>query len=240
MTGRKPSFGDITPNDVKKALTRETRRYARKRLRALTLLLAGKRPKQAARLVGVSEASVARWITIARRSGLQALLADRRGQKPKLPVPASKAGPMRARLRAALEQPNRDRMALTRLTAVDQLLAGVPIAEVASTARVTQGAVMVWLAKLEQGGVAALLSRPQRFAPLCPDVDGDALRALAATEKNPRIAKRLRAVAHLADGLSAIDAAARERTNDWMVRRWLAMFRAGGVETLLKDKRIKS
>jgi transposase len=235
----KLNLPDVTGKNLARVLANETRRSARERLRAVQLVLNGKEPKHAARMVRASETSVLRWIAIARRAGLQALLADGRGQKPKLPGIASKAGPMRARLRHALEPPGHDRMTQTRLTAVDQLLAGVSVAEVASAARVTQGAVMVWLAKFEKGGVAALVTRPQRFAPLCPNVDGASLRARAVTVKNPRIARRLRAVAHLADGLSAIEAAARERTNDWMVRRWLAMFREGGVEALLRDNRLK-
>lgn len=228
----------VTGKNLAHALAHETRPSARKRLRAVQLILKGKEPKQAARIVGVSEASVSRWIAVARRSGLQALLTDRRGQKPKLPVPASKAGPMRAQIRKALEESDHDRMTRERLAAVDQLLAGVPVLEVASMARVTQGAVMVWLSKFEKGGIAALVSRPQKPEPLCPDVDSASLRARAATVKNPRIARRLRAVAHLADGLSAIEAAARERTNDWMVRRWLADFRAKGVDALLQDRRL--
>ena len=98
---------------------------------------------------------------------------------------------------------------------------------------------MAWLARFERGGIAALISRPHRAPPLCPDIDGDALRARAATLKDQRIARRLRAVAHLADGLGVIDAAAKERANDVTVRTWLATFRGGGVEALLCDKRLK-
>jgi transposase len=60
-------------------------------------------------------------------------------------------------------------------------------------------------------------------------VNGAELCALAAQEKNHRIAKRLRAIAHLADGMSAMDAAIHERIHEATV---LAHFQKGGVNAL--------
>lgn len=69
---------------------------------------------------------------------------------------------------------------------------------------------------------------------LCPGADSAALRILAAKQPNPRIAKRLRLIAHLADGLGILDAAARERVSETSAREWLALYRKGGVPALMR------
>jgi transposase len=193
-----------TAHELDIALTQETRPYARKRLRALKLLLAGRHPEDIARLVKTSRTSVDRWIAMARQSGWRSILRDRRGQKPKLPIAAHASERMRRQIREGLEGAI-DRVTRTRLIAVDRVLSGNPVEAAARAANVKPNTVMSWLAKVEHGGIAALRSHIRPAPSLCPQANSAELRALAASEPDPRAAKRLRVIAWLADGLSALE-----------------------------------
>lgn len=61
------------------------------------------------------------------------------------------------------------------------------------------------------------------------------LRAIAATERNRRIAKRLRVVAELMEGGNALKVATRERMAVDTARQWLGSYRAGGIDALRYD-----
>lgn len=67
------------------------------------------------------------------------------------------------------------------------------------------------------------------------EADAVALRAQAAEQSDPRLAKRLRLIAQLAEGLGILDAAARERVNETTVRRWRGLYARGGVAALLRE-----
>lgn len=160
---------DLAVKEIGAFYTGERRAHVRKRLRALRLVLLGKRPAEAARIVNVSAKSVRRWIKSARHGGVAALVHDR---------------------------PRRRRTAS--------------------------------IAEFGKGRVESL--RPP------PKISSGQLRALATDEKRRRIAKRMRVVADLMDGQSAFKVAVRERMTETTAQRWLADFRARGVDALHHDK----
>jgi transposase len=163
---------------------------------------------------------------------LKALVDDGRARKRKKPAKPAAARRARAEIAAALKT-RHDPRTRARLRAVDHLLAGVPLDFVAQEASVSPKVAASWLTKLERKGVAALLSKRRPPSPRRHlDADSAKLRAIAAKETRPRIAKRIRAMAHLADGMDFLAAALKERVHETTVRAWLADFREGGIKAL--------
>lgn len=64
-------------------------------------------------------------------------------------------------------------------------------------------------------------------------LEGDHAALPCARQASRRIAKRLRVLALLAEGVGTLDAAARERVNEQSVRNWRARFVQGGIAALL-------
>jgi transposase len=236
-----PSIGSVAsipPSDhtllkkIEAALSTEPRPHIRVRLKAVMHVLGGKTREHAAKRAAANPLTVGRWVKRARQSGLKALVDDGRARKRKKPAKPAAAKRARAEIAAALKT-RHDPRTRARLRAVDHLLAGVPLDFVAREASVTPRVAASWLTKLERKGVAALLGKNRPPSPKRHlDADSARLRAIAAKETKPRIAKRIRAIAHLADGLDFLAAALKEGVHETTVRAWLADFRAGGVKAL--------
>jgi transposase len=92
-----------------------------------------------------------------------------------------------------------------------------------------------WVQILRRDGVLGLLHRKQKIArrQLGP-TDAASLYALAASAKDRHIAKRLRAMAYLAEGRSTLDAAVGVKSDLTTVIGWRRMFLAGGAAALCR------
>lgn len=122
-----------------------------------------------------------------------------------------------------------------RLVAVDQLLAGTAPEVAARDAYMTRGVVKGWLVKFERDGVLALVSKsPSRATKLHIDADSSKLRALAAVQSNWQMARRLRALANITDGMSTSECATRLRVHERTVEAWAQLFLTEGLEGLLR------
>ena len=120
----------ITQDEVKAALARERRPGVRRRLVALSRILAGKSIKQAARAAKATRGSVERWLKQVRQAGLQSLPLDRRRRYRKREMTRAQVENTRREIAAALAHPLRPQVR-ARLIAIDTVLSGRPINEVA-------------------------------------------------------------------------------------------------------------
>jgi transposase len=236
---------DVTPAQLQAALVTEKRPYVRDRLVALQLVLGGTCPTDAARSIKRDPITVMRWMRRAQDSGWLALTRDgrtkERPHKRKTVLAGAAAARARKSIRVALDG-KLDAMARARLMAVDLVLQGLPFDSAAQEVHVELNSVRTWYTQFERGGVAGLLPKPKARSRLCADIDGAEIRALAVKESRPRIARRLRVIALLAEGVGTLDAAAREGINEVTVRRWRRNFSKGGVEALRqapKGRRLK-
>jgi transposase len=90
-----------------------------------------------------------------------------------------------------------------------------------------------WAAAVRKHGVPEGGSRSDDGArPALLDANGAKLRQRAAKEKNRHVAKRLRALAEIADGAKLSDAAVRADASELAIRKWIHRFRRGGIEAL--------
>lgn len=228
---------DVDRDALEQALRWEGCAVVRRRLKAVSLAAGGKSPPKAASMVGCDASSVRRWISIAQQDGWQALMrryyCDPPGRKPGLKLSA--IGPDEAaRLREDIgEQLAKKQSAMDhcRLSAADRILARDSVEAVARHSGISALTLGRWMRKLRQGGAAAL--RVAR-APTPPVLEADAiaLRALASAQEHRQVAKALLALAHLAEGSTPHDAGTRAGAAPETVRKWLAIFRAGGVAGL--------
>jgi len=199
----------VSEDEVKAALARERRRGVRRRLVAIREILAGKSITQAARAAKATWRSVDRWLEQVRRSGFQSLLVDGRHGHAKPRMKPSEVEQTRRQIAAALARQLKSQVR-ERLTAIDAVLSGRSMDEAAASARVLPDAVTRWLRVISRDGVDAAVAGWQidrRLRPGKLDVDPTMLHELAAKEINPRIRKRIQALAYVAEGMSPLDAA---------------------------------
>lgn len=173
------------------------------------------------------KSSVGLWLIVAERSGCAALLpvsveADRRRRA--IPLDAIR------RARATLQE-TFSRGGLWRLhkhaAVFDALLQGATRTEAAGIAKVTLPTVSVWIAQAEE-----TKNEHHAGGSLLPGVNGDQLRTLADQQLKWQFAKRLRAMAAIADGADTGRAAVLVSAQEESVRRWLRRFQNDGVEGL--------
>jgi transposase len=217
----------ITAGDLEPILRRETRPHARKRLKAIVALLRGKSRGEAARAAGCSLDSVDRWLRAARRSGWQSLMDDLPGTRPK---PVKRAARLREEIRRALNDA-RDPRERKRLTAVARVLDGERSDRTAEALGLNPGTVSRLLQLLRRGGIAALLKQERTGKPLI-NADATRLRTAAAVERDCRAAKRMQAMALLAEGHNAPEAAMRVHASPETIHAWVRAFRRGGIGAL--------
>jgi transposase len=145
----------------------------------------------------------------------------------------------RRQIATALMQPLKPQVR-ARLVAVDLVLSGKPMAEVAASAQVLPNAVRTWLRVISRSGVDASVARWQvdrRLRPGKLDVEPATLHELAAKEINPRVRKRIRALACVAEGMSSYDAEVKTGLNHWAIIKRVGRFREEGVAAF-QDKKI--
>ena len=146
---------------------------------------------------------------------------------------------MRREIAAALQARLKPKVQ-SRLIAVHMLLSGQPIDDAAASARVRPNAVKGWLRVLARDGIVPTLARWEGQGQARPrklDADAVALRELAAKEKNPRIRKRMLALACVAEGMSTYDAAARTGLDHWSITKRIKRFQKEGFAAF-QDKKI--
>jgi transposase len=228
----------ITRDEVKAALARERRPRFRRRLIAVCRALAGNSIKQAARAAKATPADVDRWLERVRRSGFQSLLRDTRRSQPKYKMTPDQLEAMRRDIAAALQQPLKPQVR-SRLVAMDMVLSGEPMDEAARSAHVFPRTLGTWLRDAIRDGFAPTLARWESQGKPCPrqlDADPVALRELAAKEKNPRIRKRMVALACLAEGMGLLDAAVSAGLSHTTVIKSMKRFREEGVAAFQDPK----
>ncbi|MCP3447330.1 helix-turn-helix domain-containing protein [Bradyrhizobium sp. CCGUVB14] len=140
---------------------------------------------------------------------------------------------LRNRIRKALKDDVTTLRVKQRLIALDAWLAGSSVEAAAEIGNVCKKSLVRWLAIVEQRGLEPLLDARKRRGDLKPGgISADALHDLAAKERNRATARRLRALALLAEGTTIIDTALRARSSQESVRAWLARFRDGGLAAM--------
>lgn len=229
----------VSQDEVKAALVRERRPAVCRRLLAISKILAGNSIRQAARGAKAAQRSVERWLEQLRRRGFLSLLVDGRHGHAKRRMKPSEVAQTRGQVAAALAGPLQPQVR-ARLLAIDAVLSGQPIGDVAAAARVLPNAVRKWLRVVSRDGIDATVGGWQidrRLRPGRLDVDPATLHELAAREKNPRVRKRMLALACVAEGMSTYDAEAKAGLNHWAITKRVKRFRKEGVEAF-QDRKI--
>ena len=220
--------------ELEAALAAERRKRVRKRLVAIDAILTGKSIKDAARAANATEQTVERCLKRFHQSGLASLLRDRRRRRPKWQMTLDDIETTRREIASALGRSLKPDVR-TRLVAIDSALSGRPIEEAAAAAHVLRGAVHSWLRLVTRHGLAPALARWERKEqPRQPQIDADpaALRELAAKEENPRVSKRMLALACVAGGISPHAASFAARLDYSAFFERIRQFREEGMEAL--------
>ena len=226
-------------DEVKAALGRERRRGVRRRLVAVSTILAGKSIKQAGHAAKATRGSVERWLKQVRQSGLQSLLKENRRRHPKPQMDPDDVGPTRREIARALERPLK-RQVHSRLVAIDLVLSGRLVDDAAAIADVRPNTVKRWLSIVIRDGIVATLARWDGSGLVRPrklDADAAALRDLAAKERNPRIRKRILALACVADGMRPLDASIKAGLDHEAVLKRVRRFQVEGIAAF-QDRKI--
>lgn len=222
--------------EIGAALAGEQRARVRKRLIAVQAALSGETLSAAASAAGAYPSSVDRWLLRMRQSGCAALLQDGSVGRPRqreMTVEDVKLA--REEMKSALKRRLKWRLRL-RLIAIDMVLSGRSTEEAAATAHVRPGTVRGWLAMLRHKGIVEMIGESEgRFRPRKLEADGATLRTLAANERNPRIRKRMLALAYVADGMGVEDAAVKVGLNRSTVDERIKRFQKEGLAGL-QDK----
>lgn len=230
----------VTRRVLEFALSRERRPVLQKRLNALLLLLSGASIREAAKELGASSSAVHAWLHIAREHKLSALLADRRANnchgRPRGPLLPADVREVREQIVKALRRRPNWRLR-RRLEAVDFVLRGGTPEDAAATVGVRSTAVRKWLNTIRHKGVAGFLEQSDwRACSSRLDIDSAALHERAAKEWNPRIRKRMLAVAYVADGMGYYDAGVAAGLNPQAVTMWVERVRRNGIDEFRKTK----
>jgi transposase len=147
------------------------------------------------------------------------------------PMTAERIAALRAEIAAALNRRPVWRVQ-SRLKAIDAVLAGDAPETAAGLIHVKPATLKTWLRQIREQGMGPLLAKweaPCKARRARLEVDPSFLHSHAAAEDSPRIRKRLRALAYLAEGLSADDAAVRARVSTDTVWKHLRRFQQGGI-----------
>jgi transposase len=202
---------------------------------AIREILAGKSITQAARAAKADWGSVYRWLKQIRRFGFQSLLVDGRHGHAKRTMKPSEVEQTRRQIAAALAQQLKSQVR-ERLTAIDAVLSGVLIDDAAAAVRVQPDTVRDWVRAVTRDGITRSLARWEsvgtRVGPSLLDADPASFREQAAKERDPRIRKRMLALAFVADGRSPHDADMRSGLAPTAVPKWIVRFRKEGVAGL--------
>jgi transposase len=229
----------VSQDEVEAALARERRPGVRRRLVAVCKILEGKSIKQAARAAKATRRSVERWLRQVRQFGFQSLLTDGRHGHARRSMKPNQVSETRRQIATALAGPLKPQVR-ARLIAIDRVLSGRPIDEVAASARVLPNAVKSWLRTVTYGGIAPTLARWEgqgKPRPRQVDADPVALRELAAKETNPRIRKRVLALACVAEGMGVYDAEVKVGLNRSAITKRVRRFREEGIAAF-QDRKI--
>lgn len=221
----------VSLDEVRTLQTCERRPGVSRRLIAIASILAGGSIKQAAYAAKSTRGTVERWLNQVQRSGIRSLLLDRRRRYPKREMSPTQVEETRRHIAAALARPLKPQVR-SRLVAIDTVLSGQGIEEAAVSARVTPNTVKGWLRLATYNGIEATLERWQvdrRLRPGKLDVDPATLHELAAKEINPRVRKRIRALACIAEGMSTYDAEAKVLLGHGYITKRVRRFQEEGV-----------
>lgn len=222
------------------ALAGEHRKRVRKRLVAICSLLNGKSISEAAADAEAGATSVERWLARVRQSGLHSLLRDRRRRRTKWTMTAAEVEETRREIAAALARPLKAGLR-TRLLATDAVLTGQPVEQAAASAGVLTATVHYWLREVALDGIVPTLARLEgrlRARPREVHADPAALRALAANETDPRVRKRILAIACVAEGMSPHAASFATRVDYGAVRRLVKRFKVDGIAAVQEKPRL--
>jgi transposase len=148
----------------------------------------------------------------------------------------------RREVEAALRREPRERIR-RRLVAIRAILQGKSKRQAYEAANATRGSLDRWLKQLREGGLQALVleRRAGRHAtpsvekpPRLPKVNADpkTLRELAARERNPRIRKRMLALACVAEGTSPLTVAVKMKVAHSVVLERVRRFQEEGLAGL--------
>jgi len=146
---------------------------------------------------------------------------------------------MRREIASALERHLKPQVR-SRLVAIDMLLSGQPKEDAAACALVRPNTVTDWLRVVGRDGILPTLARWEgRRQPRPPQLDADAvaLRELAAKEGNPRIRKRMLALACVAEGISPFAASVTAGLNHGAIIKRIKRFQQEGVAGI-QDRKI--
>jgi transposase len=222
----------VSLKEVRALLATEHHRHARRRLRALEMILSGATIGRAAKAAKTSKAMIEAWLRVVRKGGCSGLLNAAFGVLSEERMSAHETNALREQIRLALMAGVNWRLG-KRLMALDRLLAGEDRERVARDACVWPDTLRSWLATVRDKGLSEMIARKDcRARPRDRNLDARQLRAWARSEANPRVARRLRALAYVADGLGINDAALRAKSSDTALRDWILRFHQGGVEAL--------
>jgi transposase len=220
--------------ELKDALANEHRPAKRRRLLGLKALLDGHTEVEAAKLADTSPNSIVRWRKLLLSGGLGAVLTDATRARPMKPELVAK---IRTEIAAALAQEPPPRARL-RLTGIDAALAGVPLDRAAALAQVKTDTLNQWLREIRLRGIAGVLPKPRR-ADHRPKIDADPanLHALASSEQDRYVRKRLLGLAYVAEGFSTHDAAIRATLGVTTLVKHLRLFQQGGITAICSNPR---
>jgi transposase len=222
----------VTSSEIEQALARERRARVRKRLAALAAVLAGLSIERAARTARTNTNTVRRCLKLALQYGLQGILHDSRRRRRRSSRSSEERRQTRRDIALALSRPLRPRVR-ARLMAIDAVLSGRPAAEAAALASVVPATVRSWVREAGRHGIVPILAKwnSGRRPHACTlEADPAELRALAAWETNPRVRKRLLALALVASGLSALEASVRTGMSHNTVLARAKRFRQEGIQ----------
>lgn len=230
----------VSQDTVKAALAHERRRGVRRRLVAISNILAGKTIKQAARAVKATRGSVEQWLTQVGQAGLQSLRRDRRRRYQKREMTRAQVEESRREIAAALKRSLKPQVR-SRLAAIEMVLSGEPIDDAAVSARVRPNTVKAWLRAVTYDGFARTLARWEgvgaKVHPRLLDANPTALRELAAREENTRVRKRMLALAYVAEGMNPHAAGLSAGLVHQAIRKWIERFQKEGIAGL-RDRKI--
>ena len=224
---RQIQIPDIPRKELQRALRRKLPSRVRKRLVAVRVIVDGATVRQAARVVAVTTGTIKLWLKKARQSGLQSLLRDGYFHPRTGVMTADQAKAARREIATALEGELKPEHR-SRLTAIDMVLAGQAIEAAARFALVREQTVKVWLSRVKHDGIAPMLRKRKPSARKL-DADPAALRDLAAKEKNPRVRKRMLALACMAEGMGFYDAEIKSGLTRDMIKKRIERFRRDGI-----------
>ena len=171
--------------------------------------------------------------------GASSLLAENRRRHPKPKIDPDCVEFTRREIAKALARPLKP-LVVSRLAAIDMVLSGQPVDDAAALAMVRPSTVKRWLRIVMRDGIVPTLARWEGRGPPRPrklDADPTALRELAANERNPRIRKRILALAYVADGMSPLAAAVSAGLDHGAVLARVKRYQEEGVAGL-QDRKI--